>query len=167
MYDNDAHSIPEKPEPWTLGPDAFYATFGDEPSSLVDLFGSVIDSYTRAQALADGVLVEADPALVAETGILLPVALTAAAWADCVAWDTADDQRKNTLQDETGRLWDVLFMASRVMIASPGERRQTIELYRVKREGSGHRPRKVALVVEIGPGDEGEPVLTIMLPHES
>ena len=33
----------------------------DELSSLADIFGPVIMSYTRAQALEDGVLVDAGP----------------------------------------------------------------------------------------------------------
>ena len=43
-------------------------------------FGDVIFTYTRAQALADGVLIDAG-ALAQEAGFRLPVAITAAAWA--------------------------------------------------------------------------------------
>lgn len=45
-----------------------------------------------------------------EAGFKLPVALTSAVWADCVAW-TDDDSRKKPFQDQPGRLWDVLYMA--------------------------------------------------------
>jgi len=45
----------------------------------------IISSNTRAQALADGALVEVSPALAAEADFRFPVALTAAAWADAVA----------------------------------------------------------------------------------
>jgi hypothetical protein len=43
-------------------------------------------------------------------GAWLPVpgALTAAAWHDCVAWTASDNLRKPTLQDQNGRLWDVI-----------------------------------------------------------
>ena len=34
-------------------------------------------------------------------------ALTQAAWEDCVAWD---NEQEGAHQDETGRLWDVLYM---------------------------------------------------------
>ena len=73
-------------------------------------FGAPIFTYTRAQALADGVLVDAGP-LAREAGYRWPVALTAAAWADCVAWTDADSAAQ-VPQDETGRLWDVLFMGA-------------------------------------------------------
>ena len=42
----------------------------------------VISTYSRAQALEDGVLVDAGP-LAKEAGFRWPVAITAAAWEDC------------------------------------------------------------------------------------
>ena len=62
----------------------------------------VIFSYTRAQAIADGVLVDASE-LAKEAGFRFPVAVTAGVWAECVA---VPDGVAG--QDETGRLWDVL-----------------------------------------------------------
>jgi len=67
-------------------------------------FGEVISVYTRAQALADGVLIDAGP-MAREVGFRWPVAITAGAWADCVTWDAADSERQ-TPQDQSGRLWD-------------------------------------------------------------
>ena len=52
---------------------------------LRELFGEVIYAYTRAEAIADGVLIDVTETA-KEVGFRLPVALTAAAWADCVAW---------------------------------------------------------------------------------
>ena len=46
-----------------------------------------------------------------------PVALTHAAWCDCVAW-TEQNNRFQVHHDESGRLWDVLFMAFYVIRAS-------------------------------------------------
>ncbi|MGB5564213.1 MAG: DUF6573 family protein, partial [Sedimenticolaceae bacterium] len=66
-------------------------------------FGQVISVYTRAQAQADGVLIDAG-AMVYESGFRWPVALTAAAWNDCVAWSDADNERQ-IHQDPSGRLW--------------------------------------------------------------
>ena len=73
-------------------------------------FGKVVSVYTRAQALADGVLIDAG-AMAREAGFRWPVAITAGAWSDCVTWSDADSQRQ-THQDESGRLWDVLFSAT-------------------------------------------------------
>ncbi len=44
----------------------------------------LIHAYTRAQAIADGMLIDASK-LAKEAGFKYPVALTSAAWADCVA----------------------------------------------------------------------------------
>src|SRR4051794_19875161 len=77
----------------------------DEP------FGEVIHSYSRAEALADGDLIEVPEDLRREQGFRHPMAMTRAAWADAVAWDEKDNRRKHAIQDETGRLCDVLTMA--------------------------------------------------------
>ncbi len=126
-------------------------------------FGGVIYSYTRGQAIADGVLVDVSvPAL--EAGFCCRVALTAAAWADCVEWTDADTKRQ-TYQDESGRLWDLLWMA-RIAGRHSNSDRLAFEVYRVPRGGRGVRPRLMTLHAVIAPGDNGEPVVTIMLPHE-
>ncbi|MCP4286877.1 MAG: hypothetical protein GY792_20935, partial [Gammaproteobacteria bacterium] len=57
------------------------------------IFGEVISTYTRAQAIEDGVLVDAGPTA-KEIGFRFPVALTSAVWADCVAWTDSDSQKK-------------------------------------------------------------------------
>jgi len=57
--------------------------------SVTELFGEVVSSYSRARALEDGVLVDAG-AMAQEAGFKWPVAITAAAWSDCVAWSDVD-----------------------------------------------------------------------------
>ncbi len=124
-----------------------------------DLFGSVISVYTRAQALADGVLVDVTNTA-REAGFVFPVALTHAVWEDCVSWSAEDTERKGVPQDEMGRLWDVLWMAR--LAARKGGERILFQLYRVPREGRGVQARLVTLSAHCGPGDDGEPVITIM-----
>ena len=133
-----------------------------------EIFGKPIHVYTRAEAIEDGVLVDVS-ATARDAGIVWPVAMTAAAWTDCVAWSEADDRRKrdSTGQSESGRLWDVVWMASRALIAAA--RRDAdpsvplmFEVCRVPREGRGVRPRPVRLKLVVGPGDGGEPVVTVM-----
>ncbi|MGW2890661.1 DUF6573 family protein [Streptomyces griseoruber] len=126
----------------------------------------IIHAYTRAQALADGVLTAADAELAREAGFVVPVALTSAVWEGCVAWNDGDSERQ-VPQDERGRLWDVLTMA-RAAIRRGGEDgdRVTVDLRRVPRDGRARQARPVQLVCAIGPGDHGEPVITIMEPHE-
>jgi len=52
----------------------------------------LIHSYTRAEALADGTLIDVSETA-REAGFRVPVALTRAAWFDCVAWTAEDSQR--------------------------------------------------------------------------
>lgn len=134
----------------------------EKPSSL---FGEVIYAYTRAQAIADGVLVDVSQ-MAREAGFRWPVAMTRAAWEDCVAW-SEDDSRRQVHQDESGRLWDVLWMAMNAIRRSSGAASQTLyQLYRVPRDGKCNEAQLVTLKLVAGPGDVGEPVITIMLPQE-
>jgi len=129
-------------------------------------FGEVVFTYTRAQALADGVLKDVT-ALGRHAGFRWPVAVTAAVWADCVAWTEADSDAQRVPQDETGRLFDVLFMAACAARRQPLDRdRMHYQLYRVPRDGHSTGAELVTLKLMVGPGDHGEPVVTILLPHE-
>ena len=125
----------------------------------------IISTYSRAQAIADGTLVAVDAKLAAEAGIVVAVALTRAAWEDCIAW-TSDDNGQAP-QDETGRLWDVLWMTRHAIKRMPGDgNRVEVKLVRIPRDGKTRTPQPVTLVAHIGPGDDYEPVMTIMQPHE-
>jgi hypothetical protein len=128
-------------------------------------FGEVISVYTRAQALADGVLIDAGP-MAREAGFRWPVAVTTAAWEDCVAWSESDSDRQ-TPQDQSGRLWDVLFMAAYAARANAEAGPELrFELYRVLRDGRSTEAELTTLKLIVGPGDDGEPVMTILLPNE-
>lgn len=127
---------------------------------------SIIHTYTRAEALADGVLVEVPAKLAAEAGLRLPVACTQAVWEDCVAWTAADTARTGAPQDETGRLWDLLIMTRQAAARAGHTARADVKLARVPRDASGPRPRPVTLAAVVGPGDDGEPVLTLLFPGE-
>ena len=128
-------------------------------------FGQVVSVYTRAQALADGVLIDAGP-MAREAGFRWPVAITAAAWADCVTWNDADSERQ-THQDQSGRLWDVLFSAAHAVRTRADAGAQLLfELYRVPRDGRSTEAERTKLKLVVGPGDDGEPVMTILLSNE-
>ena len=137
------------------------------PSNLEQdsVFGPVVFRYTRAEALADGVLIDAG-AIAREAGFRWPVALTAAAWADCVAWEDSDSERQ-TYQDQTGRLWDVLFMAAYAVQSSASNHGELkFSLFRIPRDGMATAAEPTGLKLIAGPGDAGEPVVTICLPTE-
>ena len=65
-----------------------------------------IHTYTRADAIRDGFLVDVSGDA-RSIGFKYPVALTQAVWLACVEWDAA-----NSSQNEEGRLYDILFVAS-------------------------------------------------------
>ncbi len=130
-----------------------------------NLFGEVIYSYTRAQAIDDGVLIDATE-MAKDAGFKWPLALTVAAWADCVAW-SEDDNEHQVYQDQSGRLWDVLFMASyAVRTGNNADRQLRFSLLRIPRNGRSTESQRLTLKLILGPGDDGEPVITIMLPEE-
>ncbi len=136
-----------------------HPTANDE---MAKFFGEPIDTYTRAQAIEDGILVDVTETA-RKAGFSCPVAMTRAAWADCVEWADQDSKRQ-TYQDESGRLWDVIWMAS--LAARRGGMEKLFQFYRVPRGGRGVRPRLAALKMVAGPGDSGELVITILMPGE-
>ncbi len=137
----------------------------DQQQSMTDFFGPVIHAYTRAQAIEDGVLVDVSETA-KKAGFKIPVALTRAVWEDCVAWND-DDNKRQTYQDESGRLWDVVYMLFFAIKSSRSNGEVKLyQLRRVPRGGRGHMAHEVTLKSHIGPGDNGEPVITIMLPYE-
>ena len=132
-------------------------------STVNETFFGSIHTYSRAQAIEDGLLVDVSE-IATEAGFRLPVAMTRTAWGDCVEW-SEEDSRRQTYQDQSGRLWDVVWMAAQAARRGHGDR-LAFQLYRVPRGGRSVRPRLVTLHLHIGPGDDADPVITIMLPDE-
>ena len=128
----------------------------------------LIDGYTRSEALADGLLIEVPADLAASAGFRCPVALTRAAWDDCVAWDATDSKRKGTVQDQDGRLQDVAWIAGRQLdrVGPDGPGPVPFTVYRVPRGGATTHPLPAGLVAWLGPGDDGGPAITITRPEE-
>lgn len=127
-------------------------------NALTEFFGEIISKYTRAQAIADGVLVDIS-AKAAECGYLHPFALTRA------LWGTIERIPSQTpWQDHQGRLWDCLWMG-RVAIRQAPAGVSRVE-YRVMLSAEGRRKRYKTLVLDLGPGDQGEPVFTLGFPGD-
>ncbi|GAA1892098.1 hypothetical protein GCM10009715_42020 [Paeniglutamicibacter psychrophenolicus] len=125
---------------------------------------SAIHAYTRAEALEDGLLID-----VTETarGARLPVsvALTRSAWAYAVAWNDANPE----LQDEAGRLWDVLYLAGVAAGRAGVFRRVPFDIYRIPNTecpSAWCDDELFTLHLVIGRGDQAEPVITIMCTDE-
>jgi hypothetical protein len=120
----------------------------------------VIHAYTRADAIRDGVLIDVS-ATARDAGFKFPVALTAAAWSRCVAVPPGVP-----CQDEAGRVWDVLTML-RVAASRPSDDPHELRFaVHVRNDNRERTPPLVRLKALCGPGDEGEPVITILTPDE-
>jgi hypothetical protein len=121
----------------------------------------VISSYSRADALEDGVLVDVSE-LAKEAGFIYPVAVTRAVY-DGILNPSPELERQG--QSFAGRAWDMLTIL-RVAIRTtrePGDQVRFAPLFIRKPGGS---PEPVALRSVVGPGDAAEPVITILLPSE-
>jgi hypothetical protein len=115
----------------------------------------IISSYTRTEALADGTLVDITP-LAKEAGFKVPVALTAAVRARL----EPSERDISAGQSLEGRLWDVLM----VLRAQANTDTDTV-IYEVF-VAEDEEQHTLHLKAVIAPGDEGEPVITIMFEHE-
>jgi hypothetical protein len=123
-------------------------------------FGEVIYSYTRSQAVADGVQIEITKTA-QEAGIRFPVFLTRAVYDAYVAVPSGV-----SCQDEAGRLWDIITMTRFAILRSrPGCDRLPVALY-VRNDNRA--PRLVRLTAVCGPLDidDPQPAITVMMPDE-
>lgn len=127
-----------------------------------DLFGEVIHSYTRTEAIEDGELIDVSE-VAQEAGFKFPVAVTHNLWA---SWIEPNEKAKSYGQDFQGRLWDILWMLKLAIRRNGGDCEHVT--YKVLfQNGPGNRNRHtVTLWAICGPGDNGEPVITIMLPED-
>ena len=122
------------------------------------IFGNLIHSYSRTEAIADGVLIDVTETA-KEAGFRYPVALTSAVWATCV-----EVPKGVACQDEAGRLWDVLTMmlhGSRALKESA-----SIVLFEVLVLNAPTTPRPIRLKAICGPNDDATPCVTVMFPDE-
>lgn len=142
--------------------EALRAVFG-EPKQIADgitAFGDVVYSYTRAQAVADGVQVEVSK-VAAEAGIRFPVFLTRTVYD---AYVTVPPDVSG--QDEAGRLWDVVWMLRfAIQRTKRGVERLPFALY-VRNDNRA--AKLVKLIAVAGPLDidDPAPAITVMMPDE-
>jgi hypothetical protein len=116
-----------------------------------DLFGEPIYSYSRAQAIEDGVLVDLSQFEVIRMHWKINLCCTAA------VWELIDDAVENHGKDCAGVLHDLSHMAKLAIGKTPGD---TLHFQCIV--GSALRSFKL----HCGPGDTPVPVLTLMLPNE-
>ena len=117
----------------------------------------LIFSYTRKQAIEDGVLMDVTE-MATEAGFKWPVAITDTVWNQHIVPDVASVEQGQSIE---GRLWDVLNVL-RFSALTGG----TEVLFKVIFIEKGTITVEIKLKSVCGPGDEGGPVITIMLPEE-
>jgi hypothetical protein len=121
----------------------------------------VIFRYTRRQAIEDGVLVDLSP-WARETAFRIPVACTATVWNQHIV---PPEDTRELGQSERGRAHDLLCLLYWAILRAPDPLADGI-VFEVMFVDS-HKHLKIARLKALcGPGDEDEPVLTLMLPNE-
>ena len=115
-------------------------------------FGPVVYSYTRKQAIDDGVLVNLSQFQVARVFWTQNLCCTDTVWA-------AIEEATKAGCDLDGILDDISWVAKTTI--SQGNRTADTVKFRV---AIGNRTLDLKLIC--GPGDQAEPVLTLLLPHE-
>jgi len=132
---------------------------------MLNIFGPPISVYTRAQAIDDGHLVDVSERA-REAGFSIPVAMTRTVWERLVALPKG----YHGWQDESGRLWDVVWMAADAARRNRNRDRvpYCVLVRDIRQDGqdSGRPPRRHWPILAIGGGDAGEPVITIMFPSD-
>ena len=119
----------------------------------------VISAYTRRDALEDGVLVDLSD-LAREAGFKFPLAVTQGVWAvlnPTTALEAAG-------QDMMGRAWDMLTIL-RYAIKS-ASRMDEVHFAPLFLREPGQQVVPVEMKAKCGPGDDAEPVITVMLKGE-
>lgn len=130
-------------------------------STMEEIFGETISSYSRSQAIEDGFLVDLmqDQMLdVCRQHYKFPIACTAAVFS--IMQKAVENPRY--CNDYAGVLHDMLHM-------SKIYKRQIDEstvIFRVMITGAG-RQRNFDFKLQVGPGDNSEPVITITMPEEN
>jgi hypothetical protein len=147
------------------------------------MFGEVIYKYTRADAIEDGTLIDVSE-MARGAGFKIPAAITAGV--DALIRDIP---KSRDWQDYNGRLWDVLWMAAAG--ARNNKNKSQFNFYlslpHIVKKEVYYKPKiniktgqykegywkersvlkeNTTLKAIISGGDHGEPVLTILLPHE-
>lgn len=117
----------------------------------------LVYSYTRKQAIEDGVLVDVSQ-MAREAGIKFPVAMTGTVWGGYIE---PPESVKN-FQDIEGRLWDVLNCLKFAASKTCGDTVSFLVSFQMDEQVK----EDVMFKAICGPGDNTEPVITLMLPGE-
>ena len=135
--------------------------------AMTEMFGEVIHSYTRAQAIEDGVLVDVST-MAQEAGFKFPVVVTQKLHAEVL---TPDKRAEEFGQSFDGRLWDALHMLLMSIKGSlPSKTYRSgmnqITEYQCYFVMKARQRKLLTLKAICGPGDNREPTITLMMIDE-
>ena len=117
----------------------------------------IIYAYTREMAISDSILIDLSD-IAKEAGFKVPVAVTTALYNRYLV---PTERQKNKGQDTDGRVWDMLMLLN---MRCRENKDDTIYFSASMQMDSG--VKRLEMKAMIGPGDHGEPIITIMLPNE-
>lgn len=125
---------------------------------------NIIFTYTRAQAIADGVLHDVTNTA-KDCGFRIPVAVTDTIWQ---RWVNVDHKPEllEVGQSTEARLRDLLVVLHLRIRQLPKDARTERLTFTVRflMNPGGETVEDAVLTADCGPGDEGEPVITVLLP---
>jgi hypothetical protein len=120
----------------------------------------LISVYSRADALRDGVLIDLSD-LARQAGFRIPLAVTEAVYRSYL---DPSPELANEGQSFAGRAWDLLQILR--FAAAVYTDRSEIHFKVLFVLSPGCPPEPVPLKALCHPGDNGEPILTVLLPNE-
>ena len=142
-------------------------------NSLADIFGEPIHVYTRAQAIADGVLVNVS-SQAREAGFTIHTVVTATLMGQLS--EGCEEAQDHGVIAEYGRkprdwypaLVKLALRVARKAVADTLKSGARTDLIEASVDFCGDRGLgRVPFLVHIGPGDQGEPVLTLMVEEDN
>jgi uncharacterized protein DUF6573 len=119
----------------------------------------VISAYTRAQALEDGVLVDIT-AWAREAGFTFPIAVTSGVWEVL----KPSPELEADGEDVVGRGWDMLTILRESIRGAA--RTDEVHFAPMFTMMPGRKVEPVEMWAKCSPGDDGEPVITVLLKGE-
>lgn len=120
---------------------------------------TMIYAFTRQNAIEDGLLVELE-GMAKECGFRIPVAVTIALWDGFIV----PPEDLKYCQDSDDRAWDVLNCLRNAVARSKGD--SNIVRFSTLFQMTEKEHQETKLKAICGPGDDGNPVITVMLPKE-
>lgn len=132
----------------------------ERQSALIEFYGEPISVYTRSQAIDDGFLIDLSESA-REVGFTVPVAITSEAFVRCIHLEKEDVKTLGVSESErVARLLRTLLLKIRNTRSENLDQCRFEVTFQAVSHGRAVEDR-ATIEATIGPGDEGEPVITL------